>query len=305
MKIIYGTTENNVDVTEFCYNNFKYENFVIIPANDYVRAIHFTDPAFGILKKIFVTDDANNTTEYDDKVTIKIDVITSQITTNRDSVIESRLVDIQQPLKLKYGSFNDELPEQKMAIRYLTGDEKILELGGNVGRNSLVIASILNKNQNYNLVSLESDENIAKQLIENRDLNKLNFHVESSALSKRKLIQKGWDTIESDILLDGYKNVNTITFNELKAKYQIDFDTLVIDCEGAFYYILKDMPEILDNIKLIIMENDYYDINNKHYINDMLKQRGFYLDYVESGGIIVAYSKFPKCYNNFFEVWKK
>ena len=30
------------------------------------------------------------------------------------------------------------------------------------------------------------------------------------------------------------------------------FDTLILDCEGAFYNILKDMPEILDNINLII-----------------------------------------------------
>ena len=31
------------------------------------------------------------------------------------------------------------------------------------------------------------------------------------------------------------------------------FDVLVIDCEGAFYNILNDIPEILDNIKLIII----------------------------------------------------
>ena len=34
------------------------------------------------------------------------------------------------------------------------------------------------------------------------------------------------------------------------------FDVLVIDCEGAFYNILNDIPEILDNIKLIIIEMD-------------------------------------------------
>jgi hypothetical protein len=36
------------------------------------------------------------------------------------------------------------------------------------------------------------------------------------------------------------------------------FDTLVLDCEGAFYYILQDTPEILEGIKLLIMENDYF-----------------------------------------------
>jgi FkbM family methyltransferase len=104
---------------------------------------------------------------------------------------------------------------------------------------------------------------IANQLTENRDLNNFNFHIENSALSNRKLIQRGWDTMPSDTLLEGYSWVNTISLDNLKTKYNIEFDTLMLDCEGAFYYILMDMPEILNNIKLIIMENDYIDITKK------------------------------------------
>ena len=160
----------------------------------------------------------------------------------------------------------------------------------------MIIASILKNSQN--LVALESDVNIAAQLTENRDLNNLNFHIESSALSKRKLIQLGWDTMPSDTLKDGYMWVNTISLVELKSKYNIAFDTLVLDCEGAFYYILMDMPEILDNINLIIMENNYYDISKKIYIDEILKACHFYVDYAESGG-------WGPCANNFFEVWKR
>ena len=68
---------------------------------------------------------------------------------------------------------------------------------------------------------------------------------------------------------------NTIDINFncecIKTKYNIEFDTLVLDCEGAFYYILMDMPEILDNINLIIMENDYQDYNHKLFIDDVLR----------------------------------
>ena len=70
----------------------------------------------------------------------------------------------------------------------------------------------------------------------------------------------------------------------------------------AFYYILIDMPEILENINLIIMENDYYDITHKQYIDDILKTNGFYVDYSKSGGWT---HQFCPCSNNFFEVWKK
>ena len=125
----------------------------------------------------------------------------------------------------------------------------------------------------------------------------MDFFIENSALSKRSLIQQGLNTIVSETVLSGYKKVNTITYSQLKEKYNINFDTLVLDCEGAFYYILMDMPEILENINLIIMENDYTDISKKNYIDNILKEKGFYVDYTRSGG-------FGPCYNNFYEVWK-
>lgn len=98
----------------------------------------------------------------------------------------------------------------------------------------------------------------------------MTFHIEPAALSKRKLIQCGWDSKPSEILEEGYSWINTITFKQLRSKYNIKFDTLVLDCEGAFYYILLDMPEILDNIKLIIMENDYHVSEHKEYIDNVL-----------------------------------
>jgi hypothetical protein len=58
------------------------------------------------------------------------------------------------------------------------------------------------------------------------------------------------------------------------------------------------MPEILNNIKLIIMENDYKNIEEKNYIDDILKSNGFYIDYNEAGG-------WGPCYDEFFQVWKR
>lgn len=61
-------------------------------------------------------------------------------------------------------------------------DDVVLEIGGNVGRNSCVIASILKDSSN--LVVIESSQEIATQLNENRELNGLNFSIVSKALSK-------------------------------------------------------------------------------------------------------------------------
>jgi FkbM family methyltransferase len=238
---------------------------------------------------------------YDQKYKIIININNYTIKTEIDNskekeyYINDKINLLHNQLKIKYGNFYEELPEQKMVVRYLTGNEKVLEIGSNIGRNSLIIASIINNN---NFVTLESDTSIFNQLEENKQLNNFTFYTENSALSNQTLIQKNWDTKPSTILEEGYKWVNTITYEELNKKYNIEFDTLVLDCEGAFYYILKDMPEILNNITLIIMENDYYDMNHKIYIDTVLKQNNFYVDYCERGG-------WGYCYNNFYEVWKK
>jgi len=295
--IKYGVEDNNIDVTEFCFLKLKINDIIRIPCGDNNRAHYFTDPLYGILKKIFIYI-GNEVRTYGHEETIIINLTDLNIFTISNDDVNHNINYIHSQLKLKYGSFNDELPEQKMVVRYLTGNEKVLEIGGNIGRNSLVIGYILNQLNNNNLVTLESDPSIAKQLLENKNINNLDFQIENSALSKRKLIQKGWNTFESNELLNGHKWVNTITLEQLYAKYNIQFDTLVLDCEGAFYYILMDMPEILDNIKLIIMENDYLDITKKQYIDNILKESGFCRDYAEHGG-------WEPCYDNFFEVWKK
>jgi FkbM family methyltransferase len=203
---------------------------------------------------------------------------------------------IHSSLTLKHGHITWENEEQVMAVKFIKPDCKVLEFGANIGRNTLVISSLLS--DPTNLVALECDPISVAKLEENKSLNKYNFHIEPSALSKRKLIQKDWDTIPSDDLIDGYTRVNTITYSELIAKYNIPFDTIVADCEGALFYILTDMPEVLTNIKLIIMENDYYNIEHKEFVDSVLTAQGFERIYCKSGG-------WEPCYKFFWETWQK
>lgn len=300
MHILYGTKTKYIDVTAICYEKLLYGNMIIIPAIDVIRASFFSDPAFGVKKSIFTIHSI--TTEWSADYTIFIDVLSGTVTTTerRKINVDDELLQIHKQLKIEYGTMTQELNEQRMVVQYLTGTEKVLELGGNIGRNSLVISSIMKKYNNANLVVFESDPNIAEKLRKNRDRNNMQFHIEPCALSKRKLVQKGWQTIDRDEL-EGYTPVNTITYQDLMVKYGIQFDTLVIDCEGAFYYILIDMPEILDNIRLIIVENDYTSIEWKEYVDSVLKKSGFYVDYSEIGG----WGPDTPCLRNFYEVWIK
>lgn len=298
MKILYGTINYNIDVTNICNKYLKYKNYIMIPNSDINRANLFTDPLIGISKQIIIIFENNNSIyQLDENYLIKIDLSSYNIIAIHNNDVDNKLFSIHNKLHLNYGYLYEELPEQKMVTRYLNGDEKVLELGGNIGRNSLVISSILNDDKN--LVTLESNDEIVKQLDENKKLNNLNFYIENSALSKRKLIQKGWDTFDpNEYIVDGCKEINCITLDNLISKYNINFDTLVIDCEGAFYYILLDMPEILNNINLIIMENDYHHIDKKLYVDNILSNNKFIRHYSESGG-------WGDCYNCFYEVWIK
>lgn len=327
-RVFYGILECSLDVSNICLTKLTHDGVIYIPAGDHTRSLYFGDPSPGNEKSIFVLDTHNNQLyQYEAHFIIQLHLnehiivlidervnnnsrnnsltngvyqnVSSQTTDNEENRIHRTIFDIHSKLTIKYGSLNEEFPEQRMAVRFLTGREKVLEIGGNIGRNSLIIASILQNNiVRNNFVSLECDPAIAKQLAENRDSNGFYFPIESVALSKRKLIQKGWDTIPSDILLPNYQWVNIMSFDEIQQKHNIVFDTFVLDCEGAFYYILMDMPEILNNIHLILMENDYGELNNKKYVDSVLTRYGFTRVYHEAGG-------WGPCQPNFFEAWKK
>jgi FkbM family methyltransferase len=211
-----------------------------------------------------------------------------------------KLNELHQKLKLKYGNFMEEYPEQEMSALYIKPDNVVLELGGNIGRNSCIIASLLNNSNN--LVVFESDPDNASKLKENCDLNNLNFIIEDCAISKTELLQKDWLTKSKDLINDNelvnWKPIKTMSWLQIKNKYKITFDTLVADCEGALYYILKDEPYFLETFKTIIIENDFNDIEHKRFVDGEFKRFGFDNVYTKSGG-------FGPCYNCFFEVWAK
>jgi FkbM family methyltransferase len=218
-----------------------------------------------------------------------------------DKKIVRKLLYYHTKLSLKHGSFTEELPEQIMALLFLTGDEIVLEFGANIGRNSLIISRILKNSEN--LVVFESDKDIAKQLQENKEINKCKFQIIDKALSNNQLIQKGWSCIESNVLLPGYKQVDILSYDNFKLQYNMAFDTLVIDCEGAFYYILVNMVDILKNIKTILIENDFYNYNHKLYVDNVLKEHNFKVIY--SLPLMEYPGLFPDTRHEFYQVWRK
>ena len=181
-------------------------------------------------------------------------------------------------------------------MKYLNPEDKILEIGGNIGRNSLIIASILNNDTN--LTVLESYSNSYKVLNNNKMSNNMNFNICNAALSNYSIIQRGWDTYKSDIVYDGFTKVNTIKLNELYNLFNTEYNVLILDCEGAFYDILIDFPEILKNINKILIENDFKKVEHKQYVDKLLLENNFV-------SIFTDYHPDNKNINNFYEVFIK
>lgn len=225
--------------------------------------------------------------------------------------LQNRIEEIHKRLTINHGDIKGEDVEQMLCLKHIKGNEKILEIGGNIGRVSCILSTILDNEQN--LVVLESNPKHSQELKENRDINNFKFQVEDSALSNRKLYQYGWNTFTEEeknkYTLDVQNMMNKIkiiNYNNFINKYNIQFDTLILDCEGAFYYIIQDFPEILNNITKIIIENDYPSYDRKLFVDNILINKGFTsIEKIPLAKRHWGYWLNQNIRDNFYEVWER
>ena len=318
MKVLYGNNSTYIDITTKC-TSLNAEKIVFIPKGDDARSQLFKeDPIFGVVKQVIVIDDYQKYRLFDDTevgVVIKDQYGKYDLSISANDVwriVKTSSMHPSQKLQVAHariqfdhGSLEEEFPEQIMAMKYIQPTACVLELGGNVGRNSCVIASILDDSSK--LVVFECDPDIAQQLQHNRDMNTFRFAIEKKALSKRRLIHRGWDTTpieDTQNIPSGWKMIDTISWGNLQKKYQhMRFDTLVADCEGALYYILKDEPGFLASFHTAIIENDYFDISHKAFVDSELIRNGFRLVYNEA--LTDSWQQHRPCIDQFFQTWIK
>jgi FkbM family methyltransferase len=310
MKFYYGYNENYVDVTDkIAY--FIQDNYLYIPSTDKDRKLIFGDVYINKIKNIKIIFDNNDILFININQAYQCELSQEKINYYKSICKCEYIIDmtpnifvdkIHQKciLNKRYDddTWEDEYPEQILCAAFIPKEAKVLELGSNIGRVSMIIATKLENSKN--LVTLETDFDNYLVLEKNRIINSFNFNSVNAAISKRRLIQKDWNTYPSEIDVPGFTSVPIITFEEIENKYKIKFDTLMCDCEGALYYILMDFPNLLDNINLIIIENDFLDINQKIYIDEKFREKGFNIFFSMNGG----FDHHP-CRNNFFEVWKR
>ncbi len=298
------------DITFACCVYFLRDHKISIPADFYKRVEKIGDhvpPNIPLSERMFFMKYQNEIVripwgiQMDFTFEHLTNVLLDQPNYNLKNVISNEnlnLKDIHEHARLLIGSMKDELPEQELALEFIQPDDRVIELGGNVGRNTIVISCILT-NPHEQLVSLECNQDFIQMFEFHKKINGLTFHIENSALSKRPLYIRDWETTSSISSNDhDYKIVNTMSWSDLVQKYFTP-TVLVADCEGALYSIFRDdSHNILSDLRCIIMENDYHDLSQYEFIQQELLKHHFICKKSVGGG-------WGPCASFFYQVWIK
>lgn len=334
MRLFYGNGNQYEDITndaiKYCFDG----NRIFIPSGD-TGGLFFSDPLYGYLKNVIAVrlqNDAMTCRKYEASEEVRIYPSFAEkklIAEILEKIHAGKSKEVQRPpelsttdevisffhaqLNFRGGHINHEWREQSMIVEYLNPDAQVLELGSNIGRSTLMISCILNDPKN--LVTVECNPFFVELLRNNRFANRFDFHIEEAALSYRKLMQssdnyrfgseaEAWEAVPSEELSPGYEWIASVTFEELQKKYQLRFDTLVADCEGALFYILQDRPEILTNIGTIITESDYRTVDQKWAVEKIFTEYGF--ERIHAEALVPNLTELPQeCADSFWEVWRK
>jgi len=149
-----------------------------------------------------------------------------------------------------------EVEEARYLTKYLSPYAKVLELGSCLGYVSCIVNNILIYKDQH--VALEANPNLIPWIAKNREANNAHFHLENSVVSTEKsntfyihkLIVGGSTKRKTPKKME----IEGLTIDALKTKYNIDFDTLVMDIEGGELSLLRDFKEQIASFKHIFFE---------------------------------------------------
>ena len=170
-----------------------------------------------------------------------------------------------------------EKPEQDLANQYILEDDVVLELGARYGSVSCVINSKLKNKSNQ--VVVEPDDRVWGALQKNKERNDCYFNIVNGFVSNKKL-----GLINLDVYINGYgstfvEDTNTkipsYTLDEIKQKYNLNFNVLIADCEGFLEVFFDENPTFYDNLRLFMFEADYEEKCNYHKIRSTLAHKNF------------------------------
>jgi FkbM family methyltransferase len=133
LKIEYGVDTNKIDITDVVFKKCIVGDIIHIPCPDGKRAEIFSDPLWGVIKKIFITSDDNNfIMEHDDE--IYIDIQKKQLYIN------------EAPVKMNSSTNVEETSSELKLLRL-----PLTEFNHSPSTSSTARNTLLNKDRSYSL----------------------------------------------------------------------------------------------------------------------------------------------------------
>ena len=148
-----------------------------------------------------------------------------------------------------------------------------LKAGARLGKVSCYINEFLSNKKNH--VVIEPHLDVIPILEKNKQINNAQFHICTDILGNGNdkfnlnANHLGTYTKQSS---DG--EISTITYMDLCNRYNLNFNVLVIDCEGCIEYVIETNPDILKNKRMIMIEKDRVDTTNYQKVKNSFKQEG-------------------------------
>ena len=203
-----------------------------------------------------------------------------RINTNLDSLFNYEKIQIEENNYIFYDEYNNlinlkdyEYPEQQLAMKYISDDSIVLELGARYGTVSCIInKQISNPN---NMIVVEPDERVWNALEKNMYNNNCKFNIVKGFISRKSLnlINKDGGSATTSIV-DDKSTINIYTLEEIEEKYNLHFNTLVADCEGFLEQFLDENPKLYSQLKMIFFEKDYPNkCNYNKIINNLIEHK--------------------------------
>lgn len=163
-----------------------------------------------------------------------------------------------------------EKQEQEDANSFIKPDDKVLELGARYGGVSITINKILKNKKDH--VAVEPDPIVWDSLEKNRDRHHCEFQICKGAISNKplKINDGGYNGFGNYTTGDDDGNVSLFKISD----FNIDFNVLVVDCEGALENFYNENKDFFKNLRLILYERDGKDCNYE-YLEDEFHKLGF------------------------------
>ena len=165
----------------------------------------------------------------------------------------------------------NEREEQLWVAEHLPKDARVLELGARYGTVSCLVSAIVDEPTKH--VAVEPDVFVLPALIYNKLTHSGKFHIVVGAISRHPVCLD-YTCGYGNHLTQGQPNIQTFTVEEIEKMYDVSFNCLIADCEGALEMFCRQNPELLTRLDTVIFEADCPQRCDYDYVKRVLELNG-------------------------------